>query len=40
MQNSKLVFLFPSFKIVDGGGNFVRCAVPESGAYLGVCEHL
>ena len=27
-------------KIVNGGENFVRCAVSESGAYFGVCEHL
>ena len=39
MQTTELVFL-PSFKIANGGGNFVRCAVSESGAYLGVCEHL
>ena len=27
-------------KIVNGGENFARCAVSESGAYFGVCEHL
>ena len=42
MQNAKCKInkFFPEVKIGGGLGNFVRYAVAESAAYLGVCEHL
>ena len=39
-RETKTIDKFPKGKIGGGLGNFVRYAVAESAAYLGVCEHL